>query len=68
MSLQFRRAVENMDVWSASSADISFVYIRKSDRLRLSWASWLSCFVAPTVFEHRRGQGDRFTVQYIRGS
>jgi hypothetical protein len=25
MSLQFRRAVENMDVWSASSADISFV-------------------------------------------
>ena len=25
MSLQFRQAVENMDVWSASSADISFV-------------------------------------------
>ena len=25
MSLQFHRAVENMDVWSASSADISFV-------------------------------------------
>jgi hypothetical protein len=25
MSLQFRRAIENMDVWSASSADISFV-------------------------------------------
>ena len=25
MSLQFRRAVENMEVWSASSADISFV-------------------------------------------
>ncbi len=25
MSLQFRQALENMDVWSASSADISFV-------------------------------------------
>jgi hypothetical protein len=25
MSLQFHQAVENMDVWSASSADISFV-------------------------------------------
>jgi hypothetical protein len=25
MSLQFQEAVENMDVWSASSADISFV-------------------------------------------
>ena len=25
MSLQFHRAVENMDVWSATSADISFV-------------------------------------------
>ena len=25
MSLQFHRAVENMDVWSASSTDISFV-------------------------------------------
>jgi hypothetical protein len=25
VSLQFHRAVENMDVWSASSADISFV-------------------------------------------
>jgi hypothetical protein len=25
MCLQFHRAVENMDVWSASSADISFV-------------------------------------------
>ena len=25
MSLQFQNAVENMDVWSASSADISFV-------------------------------------------
>ena len=25
MSLQFHRAVENMDVWSASSAEISFV-------------------------------------------
>ena len=25
MSLQFHRAVENMDVWSASSANISFV-------------------------------------------
>ena len=25
MSLQFHGAVENMDVWSASSADISFV-------------------------------------------
>jgi hypothetical protein len=25
MSLQFHQAVENMDVWSASSADVSFV-------------------------------------------
>jgi hypothetical protein len=25
VSLQFHRAVENMDVWSASSVDISFV-------------------------------------------
>ena len=25
MSLQFHQAVENMDVWSANSADISFV-------------------------------------------
>lgn len=25
MSLQFHQAVENMDVWSASGADISFV-------------------------------------------
>jgi hypothetical protein len=25
MSLQFRQAVENMDVWCAKSADISFV-------------------------------------------
>ena len=25
MSLQFRQAVENMDVWSANGADISFV-------------------------------------------
>jgi hypothetical protein len=25
MSLQFHRAVENMDIWSASCADISFV-------------------------------------------
>ena len=25
MSLQFRQSVENMDVWSATSADVSFV-------------------------------------------
>lgn len=25
MSLQFRQAVENMDIWSASSAEVSFV-------------------------------------------
>ena len=25
MSLQFRQAIENLDLWSASSADISFV-------------------------------------------
>jgi hypothetical protein len=47
MSLQFHQAVENMDVWSASSADISFVITFASPigpgfhgRRRGFFASW----------------------------
>jgi hypothetical protein len=42
-------------------------FVCKSDRLWISRASWLSCFVAATVLRHWSDQGHRFTVQHLRG-
>jgi hypothetical protein len=64
MSLQFRQVVENLNVWCAGSADISFVitFASPTGRARLSGASWLPCVMAIAPFEHRGDRSVRLTV------
>jgi len=57
MSLQFHQAVENMDVWSANSADVSFVITFASPsgpgfHGRLGFlASWRPLYSSPRAVE-----------------
>jgi hypothetical protein len=69
MALEFHRAIEHMEIWSASSAGFLFVISYESPTgPGLSRARRLCGVVAPRHRERRRGQDRRLAIQNARRS